>query len=139
MNVLVEVDKDLIGKYRGGPYDRLSDESKFFTALSWDNYPAQSFDNLVKAVKPLNIQWAELIENHGINYLVLAEGDSFCASGFVSKLEIAVDTEEWHASIGQSEFIAASEDFKNEWEQLREFIKDFDDEVCQEILEILRQ
>ena len=134
-----KIDTNLIGKYRGGPYDRLSDESKMFTAIAWDNYPSEAFNTLVEKMKNINAQWAELIENHGINYLVLAEGDCFCASGFKSNQKIAVDTEEWYESIGQSKFVATSEDFENEWEELRELFEDFSNQVCEEVLQTLTQ
>lgn len=130
----VKIDTSLIEKYHGGPYDRLSNESKMFTAIAWDNYPSKAFNTLVENVRQINSQWAGLIKNHGINYLVLAEGDSFCASGFKSNQGIAVDTKEWYVSIGQSKFVATSEDFENEWEQLGELIEDFSSEVCEEVL-----
>lgn len=130
----VKIDTALIEKYRSGPYDRLSDESKMLTATAWDNYPAKSFDTLVEKVEQLNAQWAELIEKNGINYLVLAEGDSFCASGFKLNQEIACDTEEWYMSIGQSKFTATSEDFDEEWEELTKAIECFGSEVCEEVL-----
>lgn len=130
----VKIDTDLIAKYRGGSYDRLSDESKMFTAIAWDNYPSEAFNTLVENVRQINSQWAELIENHGINYLVLAKGDTFCASGFSSNQEIAVDTEEWYESIGQSKFAATSDNFEDEWEELRQYIDEFGFDVCQEVI-----
>ena len=127
---------ELTEKYRGGCYDRLSDNSKVFTATAWDQYPSLSFENLIEKTKTLNIEWANLIACKGVNYLVLAAGDLFCASGFASSDEIACDTEEWYASIGKACFEATSksEDFDNEWQELLSLIDDFGYGVCQEVL-----
>lgn len=127
---------ELIEKYRGGCYDRLSEKSKIFTATAWDQYPSQSFEKLVEKTKVLNAEWANLIADKGINYLVLAAGDSFCASRFVSSDKIACDTEEWYESIGKTSFEATSnhEDFGNEWEELLSLVDEFGHDVCQEVL-----
>lgn len=74
-----------------------------------------------------------MISDKGINYFVIVEGDSFCASGFVSQEEIACDTEEWYSKIGKSKFINTSENWEEEWEELQNLINDFANQVCEEV------
>jgi hypothetical protein len=123
----------LTEKYSGGHYDRLTDESKYLTALAWDQYPSQAFENLVAKVAELNKEWADLISNEGINYFVIAEGDLFCASGFVSNEKIDCNTEEWYAEIGKSKFSNKSDNYEEEWEELQNLIEEFRFAICEEV------
>ena len=119
----VGVVDELIGiSYSGGHFDALNDGSKLLTAMSWDDYPAKSFDNLVEAIKPLSSELADEIRENGVSYFVLYN-DSTRASGFYSD-GFQVDTEEWSEGLDK-DLISKLYNDDDLWGQIKEAIDSF--------------
>lgn len=132
---LMEVIESAMNNYSGGHFDRLNEDSKVLTAIAWDDYPSASFDSLVEKVQKFKPEWAEILNKHGVAYFVIAQGDSFRASGFDQFSGIACDTEEWYEDIPQG--CKAFEDDDDDWCKLNEFIAEFARDVVAEIEEYL--
>lgn len=126
--------KELIASsfsYSGGHFDALNQDSKVLTAISWDMYPSKAFDDLIVRLSKHNLEWAFIVSNHGISYFVIAEGDSFRASGFAVPSGIACDIEEWYEDIPQKR-LAFGED-EDDWDQIQELIEQFAEDIVKEV------
>lgn len=123
------VDELLSISYGGGSFDSINDASKLLTTVSWDDYPAESFDNLVEAIKPLSSELADEIRENGVSYFVLYN-DSTRASGFYSD-GFQVDTEEWSECLDK-DLISKLYNDDDLWDQIQEAIDSFGDAIAVE-------
>lgn len=137
---LTEVVK-LRKNYSGGQFDRLNADSQVLTAIAWDNHPSQAFYILVDKIAALKPEWGSLIREYGLNYYVIAEGDSFCASGFKNFFGIACDTEEWYADIEGGKDAFKENGTLNEelWDKLQELIDAYSGQISDEVTNYLEK
>ena len=83
-----------ISQFSGGTYDRLGEESKALTAISWEQYPSDAVVNFIEAMSKIHPLLGEGLETHGVNYFVIAEGDDDPYSGF-TYARMSCTTVEW--------------------------------------------
>ena len=98
-------------QFSGGTYDRLDKESRKLTALSWEQYPSDAVCEFIEAMGGINPLLGEELETHGVNYLVIAEGEDDPYSGFTYTRTSCI-TGEWDSACRKAG--------SNEWRQILE-------------------
>lgn len=118
------------------------DRVNVLTAIAYNNYPDDSFEDLIEALKGINPIIADEVKEHGINFTVLGNGDSFGASGFTNCDDIAVDTEEWYGdlpsdSLAETIWDNSEGDYDGEREKMEGSIEQFKVDLIAEINQYL--
>lgn len=126
-----------INKCSGDNYERLHISSKFLTAIAWDSYPSTAFDELVSQVHDKYPEIAKVIQEQGINFLVLSKGDTCYASGWEAQAHIEVDTEEWDASLSTSDRLLIHDG--EMYDYIQDCLLEFSDTLVNEVISDLRE
>ncbi|MHC5939269.1 hypothetical protein [Nostoc sp.] len=107
------------------------------SSISWDEYPADSFTELIDNVKKISLPLALSGEEHGVSYSVLGLGDKTRASVWENPHDIYIDTEEWYESIPENKRIW--NDDAEIFESLSEAIALFESELIEEVKSSLKE
>lgn len=122
--------------YSGGFFEACNLASQLLTSISWDDYPAKSFDVLVEKVHAISPELAKDLNDNGISYYVLYS-DCTSASGFYAD-GIQIDVEEWYEDLDKDQIYELREN-EEAWDQILEAKDDFANDIAEEINALLEK
>jgi len=102
------------------------------SAIAWDNYPDESFDNLIKRLAAINPQFGKEVKDAGIDFSVYSERERFPASGWKNPYLINVDLDEWWKSLPDNAFLKKA--IEKEDPQVSDAINIFAQEISDEVI-----
>lgn len=123
-------------QFGGGTYDRLDEESKALTAISWEQYPSDAVSEFIEAMSKINPLLGEELETYGVNYLVIAKGEDDPYSGF-TYTRMTCTTGEWDADCRKSGSDEWRQILEDNADAIMEAREEFEEKVQEEVASAL--
>lgn len=110
-----------------------------YNEIAADLYPDKSFQKLVEMIKKSNPKLAQLVGKYGIDFKLLAKGDSYTQSGWEETSMVGCCTESWYHSdrevLDLWQKIEQLEEVEEKAEEVREALSEFESNIANEVIE----